>query len=67
MLPLILTALVGIVLGIMVAMLAYTHEWMRLYTKLAQLRQENASMSTTIQKLNLEISLRDRGATFEED
>ncbi len=67
MLPFILTALVGIAFGIMIAMLAYTHEWMSLYTKLAQVKHENGQLQNKIRKLQLDASFRDRGATFEED
>lgn len=67
MLPLILMVLVGTMLGILMSMLVYTHEWMDLYDKLAKVKQQNTTLSTTIQRLQLEISLRDRGVTFEED
>lgn len=67
MLPFILTALVGIVLGIMMAMLAYTHEWLNLYNKLAQVKHENGQLQNKIRKLQLDASFRDRGVTFEED
>ncbi len=39
MLPFILTALVGIVLGIMLSMLMYTREWTNLYDELAKAKQ----------------------------
>ncbi len=67
MLPFILTALVGTVLGIMLSMLMYTREWTNLYKKLAKAKQENNDLYMANQRLKLEISLRDRGATFEED
>lgn len=64
---LLLTALVGIALGIGLGLLFYTKEWLGLYTKLAQVKQENSQLHTAIQRLELDASLRERGVTFEED
>ncbi|MDE5757187.1 MAG: hypothetical protein K2H85_01105 [Allobaculum sp.] len=64
---LLLTALVGIALGIGLGLLIYTKEWFDLYTKLAQLKQENGQLHNTIRRLQLEVSWKERGATFEED
>ena len=64
---LILTALVGIALGIGLGLLVYTKEWLSLYTKLAQVKQENHALRSTIDYLQLEASFKERGATFEED
>ena len=64
---LLLTALVGIALGIGLGLLIYTKEWLDLYTKLAQMKQENHALQSTIDYLRLEASLKERGATFEED
>ncbi len=67
MLPLILAALVGIVLDIIFSMLMYTREWTNLYNKLAKAKQENTDLYIANERLKLEISFRDRGATFEEE
>ena len=64
---LILTALVGITLGIGLGLLVYTKEWFDLYTKLAQVKQENHALQSTIDYLRLEASLKERSVTFEED
>ncbi len=64
---LLLTALVGIALGVALGLLFYTKEWMGLYSKLAQAKQENGQLQNRIQQLQLEASLKARGATFEEE
>ena len=64
---LLLTALVGIALGIGLGLLFYTKEWFDLYNKLAQVKQENNQLHNTIRRLQLEASWKERGATFEED
>ncbi len=64
---LLLTTLVGTALGIALGLLFYTKEWLDLYTKLSQVKQENNQLQATIQYLKLEASFKERGATFEED
>lgn len=64
---LLLTALVGIALGIALGLLFYTKEWLDLYAKLSQVKQENNQLQATIQHLKLEASFKERGVMFEED
>ncbi len=64
---LLLTALVGIAFRVAPTILIYTKEWLDLYAKLSQVKQENNQLQATIQHLKLEASFKERGVMFEED
>lgn len=65
LLTIIITIVIGLLLGVSLSMIIYTREWERLDSKISKLREEKQELYNTVQRLQLEKFI--SGVTFEED
>lgn len=65
LLTIIITIVIGLLLGVSLSMIIYTREWERLDSKISKLREEKQELYNTVERLQLEKFI--SGVTFEED